>query len=224
MVSIKNQHKLVLQFFSILLHSILILTPPLSAQNFTIMIDPAGDAKHTGRTIEDTFERAVTLSIAQALEIALHSKLNCTVIITRSPGEIVSPLQNANFSNRLPIDLFINLNCYQSVHEKLSLYLYYFSYGGPFTTPPHKQNLIRFDKAHLISVDRTKIYTQQIAQTLHRSSAHTIKTYGPFSLPCTALMGITAPAISIEFCITGKEDWKASIEPLSGAISEALVS
>ena len=203
---------------------ILILTSTLSAHSFTIMLDPAGDAKHTGRIIGDTFERAVTLSIAQALEKALHSKLNCTVIITRSPGEIVSPLQNANFSNRLPVDLFINLNCYQAAHEKLSLYLYYFSYGKPFTSTPPKQSLIRFDKAHLLSIDCTKIYTQQIAQTLHRSNAHTIKTYGPFSLPSTALMGITAPAISIEFCITGKEDWKATIKPLATAITEALTS
>ncbi len=202
---------------------LLILTPTLSAQNFTIMIDPAGDAKHTGRTIEDTFERAVTLSIAQALEKSLHSKLTCTVIITRSPGEIVSPLQNANFSNRLPVDLFINLNCYQAAHEKISLYLYSSSYNESFTCPP-KQNLIPLDKAHLISADHTKIYTQQIAHALHSSSVHTIKTYGPFSLPCTALMGITAPAISIEFCIAGKEDWKTCIEPLAGAIAEALSS
>ncbi len=203
---------------------LLILTSTLSAQSFTIMIDPAGDAKHTGRTIKDTFERAVTLSIAQALEKALRSKLTCTVIITRSPGEIVSPLQNANFSNRLPVDLFINLNCYQAMHEKLSLYLYYFSYDQPFISTPHKQRLIPFDKAHLLSFDRTKIYTHQIVQTLHSSSAHTIKTHGPFLLPCTALMGITAPAISIEFCIVDKEDWKTCIEPLAVAITEALSS
>ncbi len=203
---------------------LLILTPTLSAHSFTIMLDPAGHAKHTGRTIENTFERAVTLSIAQALEKALHSKLTCTVIITRSPGEIVSPLQNANFSNRLPVDLFINLNCYQATHGKLSLYLYYFSDGKLFTSTPPKRSLIPFDKAHLLSVDRTKIYTQQIAQTLHSSSTHTIKTYGPFSLPCTALMGIIAPAISIEFCIAHKDDWIAAIEPLSAAIAKALTS
>ena len=109
--------------FTILLCFLLIPLSSFSAHHFTIMIDPAGDAQHTGRIIEDVFERAVTLSIAKALETALHNTLNCTVILTRAPGEIVSPLQNANFSNRLLVDLFINLNCYQAPNEKLSIYL-----------------------------------------------------------------------------------------------------
>ena len=35
---------------------------------FTIMIDPAGDAKHTGRLIQDTLERGISLQCAEELK------------------------------------------------------------------------------------------------------------------------------------------------------------
>lgn len=48
-------------FFSLELYSI--------QQNiFTLMIDPAGDAKHAGRVIEDSFERGITLQCAEKLK------------------------------------------------------------------------------------------------------------------------------------------------------------
>jgi N-acetylmuramoyl-L-alanine amidase len=186
------------------------------------MIDPSGDAKYTGRIIEDFFERAITFSLAQAIETTLHTMLNCTVILTRAPGEIVAPLQNANFSNRLPVDLFINLNCYQAPHEKLSLYVYYLSYGEFITSPPSQPTLIPFEKAHLQSIDRTKTCAQHIAQIIRNTYAHSISMHGPFGIPCIALKGIIAPALNIELHCATKEDWKACVEPLSVAITEAL--
>ena len=39
------------------------------------MIDPSGDAKHTGRVIQDTFERGITLQCAEALKKELNSAM-----------------------------------------------------------------------------------------------------------------------------------------------------
>src|SRR5579872_3367872 len=84
---------------------------PADHRKVTIMLDPAGDARETGRIIEDSLERAVTIQFAQQLRDVLTSQLpNSTVIITRTPGEELQPLQQANFANRLPVDLYLNIN------------------------------------------------------------------------------------------------------------------
>ncbi len=44
-------------------------------EQFTIMIDPAGDAKHTGRLIGDTLERGISLQCAEQLKTALFITL-----------------------------------------------------------------------------------------------------------------------------------------------------
>lgn len=37
-------------------------------RTYTIMLNPAGDARHTGRRIDDTFERSVTLQYVEKLK------------------------------------------------------------------------------------------------------------------------------------------------------------
>lgn len=208
----------------LLVVGLLAFTPLLNAHTYSIMIDPAGDAKQTGRIIEDTFERAITLHIAEALKKALEQQFLCSVVITRSPGEIVYPLQNANFANRLSIDLFLSIHCYRSPHEKLSLYLYHFSYGEPFVTQPNKDASLPYDKAHLFQYDITKKHAQTITQLLQQSYAHQFQTHGPYRLPMHSLLGITAPAIALEFFLPEKNDWQPLIQPLAQSIASALHS
>ena len=40
------------------------------------MINPAGDAKDAGRTLNDSFERGITLQFAQELKSAIESNYN----------------------------------------------------------------------------------------------------------------------------------------------------
>ena len=67
-------------FLTRILFSFLLLTSSIvfclknTDNNFTIMIDPAGDAKNTGRQIDDTLERAVTLQFAQKLKSEIENK------------------------------------------------------------------------------------------------------------------------------------------------------
>ena len=66
------------------------------------MLDPAGDAQNPGRTIDDNFERGITLQFAEKLKEMLQEKFpTIRVVLSRTPGESLQPLQNANFANRL---------------------------------------------------------------------------------------------------------------------------
>ena len=47
---------------------LLFVTIPTLSKKFTIMLDPSGDAKHTGRIINKTFERGISLQCAEVLK------------------------------------------------------------------------------------------------------------------------------------------------------------
>ncbi len=202
----------------------LLLNYIVQAKNLTIMLDPAGDAKQTGRVIEDSFERAITYDIAGALKEALEKEKIINCILTRSPGETVGSLQNAHFANRLPIDLYIRIQCCQATHEKHSLYLYFLSYNEQLPVKSNPFNLIPFDKAHLTSLDQSKKISTALANYIHHQHPHILLLHGPFGVPCTPLMGIAAPALCIEFSISKNDNWRPSIIPLAKSVEKSLAS
>jgi len=191
---------------------------------YTIMLDPAGDAKQTGRVIEDSLERAITIQYAHQLQEAIESFLpNSTVIITRSPGEVVHPFQNANYSNRLPTDLYVSIHFFHDPEAKPILYLYQFSLGDTFITRSFDLAMVPYDKAHQVSGAKTTEYAKKIAGNLmlkEYQSAFTTK--GPFQLPYTPLIGIKAPAIGLEMNLVDKNDWHRYVEPIARSIVMAL--
>lgn len=100
----------------------------LYSSPFTLMLDPAGDAQYPGRIIEDCFERGITLQFVEQLQVIITERFpSVRVVLTRFPGETRQPLQNANFANRLDVDLYISIHCYPESKPKSQLYLYYFS-------------------------------------------------------------------------------------------------
>ncbi len=189
----------------------------------TIMIDPAGDAKRTERIIGDSFERAITLEMAQALKAALVLQMPCSVIITRSAGELVQPLQNAQFSNRLPIDLYLNLNC-AATTGPVSVYVYHFSYGEPFIQSVQSLSFIPIETAHHFAFNKTSSIATQVVHSLQQAHSRQFHTYGPYQIPLIPLKGIKAPALSIEFLISEHHDWRPLITPLVQAITQAISS
>ncbi len=188
---------------------------------YTIMIDPAGDAKQTGRTINDSLERAITLNLAEALQQELTKLAHYTVILTRTPGEVVPPLQNANFSNRLPIDLYISLHCYSNPKEKLSLDLYQFSYHEMISPHSHDLAMIPYDKAHVKTYDTTQRYAQNIKTALINAMP-LFQIRGIYAIPFYPLIGIQAAAIGIEMNCIQPTDWQTYIKPLAESIVYAL--
>src|SRR5207237_4720156 len=80
-------------------------------KQYIVIFDPAGDANRIGKKIGDGFERGLTLQCAEKIkEVIEHQAPYIKIIITRMPGDSVYELQNASLSNRLNVDLFINLN------------------------------------------------------------------------------------------------------------------
>ncbi|MCK5632770.1 N-acetylmuramoyl-L-alanine amidase [bacterium] len=183
---------------------------------FSIMLDPAGDAKHTGRQIQDSLERGISLQCAQALKKALEKKYsNIRVILTRFPGETIYPLQNANFANRLAVDFYVSLNFYPETKTKPGIFLYYFSYGDEFVTKIPDLFFCPFDQAHRISSKTTRLWAQNIANTLQSSQyKHQFDFHDVRGLPFKPLVGVKAPAVALEIGLKEKNDWQKYIEPL----------
>jgi len=197
-----------------------------AAHQYTIMLDPAGDAHHPGRIINDNFERTIMLQYATALQQRLQELLPCTVLITRTPGETVYPLQSANFANRLPIDLYVSLQCYHNPSEKHAIALYMLArptVGTLFTvTPP--LHMIPLDHAHVASYDRTRAYAAAMYTALHTTYAHQFHIHPVACIPFVPLIGITAPAIGIELHAIANTTMHLYVEPIARAIASALTS
>jgi N-acetylmuramoyl-L-alanine amidase len=184
----------------------------------SIMLDPAGDARTTGRAIGEQFERTVAFNCATALKSVLEQLgPNVRVIVSRVPQETVVPLQNANFANRLTVDLFVSINCYQDNGQRPTLYLYYMQYH-PLTDKWNKQEQLAFypyDQAYLGNMSRSTHIADLVARTLSNSKTGEIK--GPFGIPCKPLLGVQSPSLAFEIGCNNN-NWQALIHPLAQAL------
>ena len=197
-----------------------------TSQPITVMLDPAGDAKHTGRVIDDNFERGITLQFTEQLKSLLELRnKNLRVILTRFPGETLEPLQNASFANRLNTNFYISVQFYQERSERSNLYLYHYLTKPTDAWQKHIEALhfYTYDKAHLPNVIKSKTLGTMIASTLKKKRYKTFFNYkGLFGIPFKPLAGITSSAIAIEVGLISKNDWENFILPLANAI-EVLV-
>lgn len=196
-------------------------TNAIPEKRYTIMLDPAGDARHTGRIIGTNFERAITYQIAQALQQLLQNNFACTVLITRSPGETVSPLQNANFANRLPIDLYMSLHCYHAPLEKHTIAIYLVAPPSTAAAAPSLA-MTPLAHAHDQSWHSSKKYASHIHSALQATYAHQFQLPPLVALPFAPLGGITAPALGIEINCIAPDNVTLYIEPLAKSIIQAL--
>jgi N-acetylmuramoyl-L-alanine amidase len=185
----------------------------------TIMIDPAGDAKNTGRVIEDSFERGITLQCAQEIKQLLESQIkNIRVILTRFPGETLEPLQNASFANRLQVDFYLSIHFYQSAESINKIYIYHMLYNKVTDFWQQKNTDLSFqpyDTAHRTSIKKSVEWGNLICDNLRKSNLSCQSIVG---IPFNPLIGISAPAIAIEMGLHTKNDFKNIINPLSQAL------
>ncbi len=200
-------------------------TTPARPTTFTIMIDPAGDAKDPGRTIDDTYERSITMQFAEELKKELEANnKGLKVIFTRLPGEALESLQNVSFSNRLAINLYISLSFFEESASKPSIFTYNLIYD-PATDFIQKKSselaLLSYDRTYKVSLSETKHYSQKFATACDQKkfTCHT-----PIALPYKPLIGIMAPAIGIEIGINRKNQWKNLVAPVATALQESIYS
>lgn len=192
------------------------------------MLDPAGDAKHAGRVIEDSFERGITLQFTEKLKKQLESHYpHLRVILTRFPGESLEPLQNANFANRLEVDLYISFHCYYDDLPKPELFIYYFL--SDVTDSWHKPStalaFIPYDKAHRNKLSVTQKAAQTLQKTLKQQTfAPLFDCKGVFGIPFKPLIGISGPALGVEMSLKKKDQWMSAIKPLSQGIMNIIAT
>lgn len=196
----------------------------LPACPFTIMIDPAGDAKTTGRQLDDSFERGISLQCAQQLQKKIESRFsNVNVILTRMPGETVSELQNANFANRMGVDLYVSIHFYKEQHTLAHWYIYCYGNGNDALFRPQELAFYRYDQAHLLNAKSTQALASSCFSYLINSPfGRQFVYHQPQHIPFKPLVGIKAPAFACEIGLKNKESWKGCVEPLYKSL-EALI-
>lgn len=199
---------------------------PMSLFSFSIMLDPAGDAVHTGRCIDNSFERGLTLQYAQQLKTCLEKIIpGIRVIITRAPGETVAELQNAHFANRMDVDLFLSIHFFKETEVVPRLYVY--TYAHYDDAEVQKNNVLSFwhyDKIHLHQAEQTKQWADFFTKTLQQGCYNKlfICSYC-YAFPFKPLVGIKASALSIEIGLKNKNDLNSYLGPVCSAIY-AIVS
>ncbi len=196
------------------------------ARQFTLMLDPAGDAKHAGRIIEDSFERGITLQFAEKLKkyLEIHDP-SLRVILTRFPGESLEPLQNASFANRLDVDLYVSFHFYYEDAPKPELFVYYFLNDSTdcWQKPTVDLAFIPYDKAHRTKLSTTKKIATALEQSLKQKSYASLFEYkGTIGVPFKPLIGIVGPAIGIEISLKKKDQWSLYVTPLMQSLLQVL--
>lgn len=199
----------------------------------TIMLDPAGDARMAGRVIGDTFERGLTFQCVESIKDYLEShNKNLRVLITRLPGEVVEPLQNAVFANRLKADLYISVHMYQAKQNTLDLNFYYYALaaGGRqlditncssedrLSLKPYNESSQLYQVASNCSALTLE---QFISQTFKNERRSVKKSLG---FPAKPLTGIMAPAVFIEIGLHDKDDGALIAEYMAHAIEYLIKS
>lgn len=175
---------------------------------FTIMIDPESN----------------TLPFAQALQKQLEQIARVRVVLTKtSPDEPVRPLQHANFANRLDVDLFFHIRCYEDTHVHPHVAIYSFSYGD--YAPSRVQDLAfyTYDQAHLLAINTTQKYVNAFEKEVKRETKH-FDFVGAFNIPFKPLIGIKVPAIGLEIGLKNKQSWHNYVAPLAQAIAAMIAN
>lgn len=195
----------------------------LAKPQVTIMIDPAGDARTTGRTIDDTFERALTLQCAQEIKRKIEETVpGVRVILTRFPGEVVEPLQNAAFANRMHADVYISLACYKLATGIPHCAFYTFLYE-PVLNNIHKTSqrlaLTPLTNAHQKYAHESAALSALLHNALQNSERAQRCMLEPVAaFPYKPLLGVHCPALGIEIGLPKKDDWQTVINDITQAL------
>ena len=204
-------------------------TPLIQTHRFTLMIDPAGDGRDTGREIDGSFERDISLQCALELKKTLEMKVSgIRVILTRFAGETVEPLANAAFANRINPNLYMTIHFYEAKDKNPAVHLYSVVYNPGTDFWGKKADelaLLPFDQAYKLSIKKTDALIKLLYDHLKKDSRrHAITVKPPLGLPFKPLMGISAPAVGIETGLKKKNDWQQCVPPLAESIEAIITS
>lgn len=202
--------------------------PPVAPElKKIIVIDPAGNAQNPGREIDETFERSLTMQMAQDLKLYLEERNpHLRILLTRSPGESLEPLQQVSFSNRLGTELYLSLNFFEQAEEKPSLFVYtlLLDPASDFLEKKGSElTLMPFDQTYKLSLKKTEEYAQLLTTSCKEGSKTSpLRCHRRLALPFKPLLGITAPALGIEIGIRRQNDWKKLAPVIAQAVEKMV--
>ncbi|CAN5192380.1 hypothetical protein BH09DEP1_BH09DEP1_0770 [soil metagenome] len=184
---------------------------------FTLILEASGDALHAGRTIGNHFENSISFTIChQIKEIIDAQHLRMRLFINRTPTEVIMPLQNAQFSNKLNTDLYLSINCYQHTQSKPRITLYHYSYNDSFVLKKGCLGFYTADQVYLLNEPQTNSWASELKKILYEQDQ--IEIQGTYKLPFKPLAGIEASAIGIEIGISSDHELPLIITSVSQAL------
>lgn len=208
-------------FLSVSLHShawFSFFMPPMTKPEYvvTVMLDPAGDAQHTGRTIDDNFERTLTLQFAERLKMLLEEQISpLKILITRHAGDSAQPLENAMYANRVNADLYLSIHFFKEKNTKPSLYIFTFK-NADLETRSTELCFLPYDKAHVPHYLTTARFAHSIKNLLTTEPyANLFECKDVTAIPFKPLIGIQAPALALEIGLSQAHDWTNYLEPIA---------
>lgn len=185
------------------------------------MLDPAGDAKNTGRRLATCYERSVTLQLCETLKIKLLELVpECTITITRTAGESRTQEQRAQIANQRNADLFIHISCFADSGLKPTIALYYMC--NQELTPYQKQPyaLVPTQHAPALVYNRTEKWVNNLYKKLTSQSFYTITV--PHAIPDARLTGLWIPAFTLEFGISHTIPWMHIVDILAETLTALI--
>lgn len=171
---------------------------------FTLIIEASGDAINPGRTIGNSFENAISFNIAQHIKQISDSTTAAKIYLNRTPTEIITPLANAQFANKLNADLYLSIHCYHHTHAQPRITLYQYSYHEPTIFKKGSLGFIPADKVNGINESQTHKWANELKMCLAGHAE--VVVHGVYKMPFKPLMGIEASAIGIEIGMASEQD------------------
>ena len=185
-----------------------------------VMINPAGHAKNVGRKLPfGDYERSVTFELAKKLQDELQKEYGVRAILTRFIGEeIIDPLQNTSFANRLGVDFYLSLHICGQEFSKPKMFMYQLVYN-PIVDWAHRVidpfSFICLHQAHYANIYKTKEFGNKMKEVLTLPQNQRLFDFkGIYGIPIRPLCGILSPAITIEISIRDEYQWKSLIGPI----------
>jgi N-acetylmuramoyl-L-alanine amidase len=198
---------------------ILILITIFNNLPITLMINPAGDAQHAGRVVGDCYERGLTLQFAEKLQKIIQQNSPIRVVLSRFAGEVIEPLQVANFSNKLQADMFVSFHFYKTAKNPV-INIYYYSKGGFENQLTDGLFLCPLDDAYLFNLPKSQKLADDFYSYCKKFNFGSLEK--PIGLPFAPLKGVVAPAIAVEIGLNKSDDWLNYIELINNFFCNLL--
>ena len=175
---------------------------------FFLMIDIPGSLYAPGRVVWDSFERGIVLQLAQKIKQEVEVKIPSSIVRVSDAiqKEAISSLNKAQRYNILSPDLVLFLSAYQEEKE-YRVYIYHFSYQQPFMGQLVSCAFYPYQKAYMFSYYKTESIAFEAAAIFSKETYHRLfEVNGPYVAPISPLIGLTIPAIMLEFGILKERD------------------